>query len=73
MENPHEQVQNALLARIINNVVCSRSQSLFVDPFTNYTQERLNESVTILNDSLRVSLLSNNTTGEFHNNFTIGG
>lgn len=35
MENPHEQVQNALLARIINNV------------------ERLNESVTILNDSLR--------------------
>ncbi|CDR39623.1 CYFA0S03e05424g1_1 [Cyberlindnera fabianii] len=37
MENPHEQVQNALLARIINNV------------------ERLNESVSILNNTLRVS------------------
>lgn len=28
MENPHEQVQNALLSRIINNMVCLAAHEL---------------------------------------------
>lgn len=56
MENPHEQTHNALLSRIINNMVCghlmnARKQK---NRLTNYVkQENLNESVVAVNKSLQ--------------------
>lgn len=59
MENPHEQVQNALLSRIINNMVRSGSthlnhplSSISFSP-TNKNQENLNESIVTMNKSLQ--------------------
>ena len=66
MENPHEQIQNALLARIINNVVrirnswtteiCIYSKRYWIDTIKSMDvkQEKLNESVIDLNKTLEV-------------------
>lgn len=61
MENPHEQVQNALLARIIDNVVrvtgiiYYMNANLVVVILITMTeiQEKLNESVIDLNKTLK--------------------
>lgn len=47
MENPHEQVQVALLSRIINNMVCATTFTFFYH-FANI-QKTLNESVHDMN------------------------
>lgn len=57
MENPHEQVQNALLSRIINNMVCILDYSSAL-----LTQENLNESIVAMNNSLQEINRSNMDT-----------
>lgn len=58
MENPHEQVQNALLSRIINNMVRTRSSAMR----HILTQENLNESIVAMNNSLQEINRSNMDT-----------
>lgn len=58
MENPHEQVQNALLSRIINNMVRTRSSVIR----HILTQENLNESIVAMNNSLQEINRSNMDT-----------
>ncbi|KAJ8099284.1 hypothetical protein POJ06DRAFT_239177 [Lipomyces tetrasporus] len=58
MENPHEQVQNALLARIITNVTkWNYIANTGAHTFTNSTaQEKLNEAIIVLNRVLQVGI-----------------
>ncbi|KAI9043231.1 DASH complex subunit DAD4 [Aspergillus affinis] len=53
MESPHEHQQALLLQRIINNIVYYQRWILLGMPLLTNIQEKLNESVMVMNKSLQ--------------------
>ena len=72
-ESPHEHQQSLLLSRIITNVVCGQFDPGTLTRTSHSWQEKLNEAIMAMNNSLQVGIPHFDTDHPFlRSDFLIG-